>query len=66
MSLSQNCRYVPCMYKDNFYYTIENCTFIHCNIHREALVVNRMPEKFKLVLQEAIKVANFIKSRLFS
>jgi hypothetical protein len=41
----------------------ENCTFIHCSIHREALVVKRMPEQFKLVLQEAIKVVNFIKSR---
>jgi len=41
----------------------ENCTFIHCSIHWEALVVKRMPEQFKLVLQEAIKVVNFIKSR---
>lgn len=49
----------------------ENCTFIHCSIHREALVVKRMPEHFKLVLKEAVKVVNFIKScalqsRLFS
>ncbi|KAL4130632.1 hypothetical protein QTP88_008053 [Uroleucon formosanum] len=41
----------------------ENCTFIHCSIHREALIVKRMPEQFKLILQEAIKVVNFIKSR---
>ncbi|XP_050066008.1 zinc finger BED domain-containing protein 5-like [Aphis gossypii] len=41
----------------------ENCTFIHCSIHREALVVKRIPEQFKLVLQETIKVVNFIKSR---
>ncbi|XP_060845984.1 zinc finger BED domain-containing protein 5-like [Rhopalosiphum padi] len=41
----------------------ENCTFIHCSIHREALVVKRMPEPFKLVLQEIIKVVKFIKSR---
>jgi hypothetical protein len=37
----------------------ENCTLIHCSIHREAFVVKRTPEQFKLILQETIKVVNF-------
>ncbi|XP_072378039.1 zinc finger BED domain-containing protein 5-like [Diabrotica undecimpunctata] len=41
----------------------KNCTFMHCSIHRQALAVKRMPEQFKNVLQDAIKVVNFIKSR---
>lgn len=41
----------------------ENCTFTHCSIHREALVAKRMPDQFKHVLHEAIKIVNFIKSR---
>lgn len=43
----------------------------HCCIHREALATRRMPSKFKQVLDEAVKIVNFIKarplnSRLFS
>ncbi|XP_072391924.1 zinc finger BED domain-containing protein 5-like [Diabrotica undecimpunctata] len=41
----------------------KNCTFMHCSIYRQALAVKRMPEQFKNVLQDAIKVVNFIKSR---
>lgn len=41
----------------------ENCTFTHCNIHREALAAKQIPDQFKRVLQEAVKVVNFIKSR---
>ncbi|XP_031330321.1 zinc finger BED domain-containing protein 5-like [Photinus pyralis] len=41
----------------------DSCTFMHCNIHRQALAVKCMPEQFKHVLQETIKVVNFIKSR---
>ena len=37
--------------------------FIHCNIHREALVTKSMPERLKNVLDQAVKVVNFIKSR---
>ena len=37
--------------------------FTHCNIHREALAAKQMPDKFKNVLQEAVKVVHFIKSR---
>ncbi|XP_072389339.1 zinc finger BED domain-containing protein 5-like [Diabrotica undecimpunctata] len=44
-------------------YVAKHCTFMHCSIHRQALAVKRMPEQFKNVLQDAIKVVNFIKSR---
>ncbi|XP_013773307.1 SCAN domain-containing protein 3-like [Limulus polyphemus] len=38
-------------------------TFTHCMIHREALVVKKMSADLNAVLQDAIKVINFIKSR---
>lgn len=41
----------------------ENCTFTHCSIHREALATKQIPDQFKTVLQEAVKIVNFIKSR---
>ncbi|XP_072380827.1 zinc finger BED domain-containing protein 5-like [Diabrotica undecimpunctata] len=41
----------------------KNCTFMYCSIHRQVLAVKLMPEQFKNVLQDAIKVVNFIKSR---
>jgi hypothetical protein len=45
--------------------------FVHCSIHREALAARKMPANLKTVLNEAVKVVNFIKcratnSRLFS
>lgn len=48
-----------------------NCKFTHCSIHREALATKRMPEEFTSVLNDAVKIVNFIKakpmnSRLFS
>lgn len=36
---------------------------IQCSIYKKALVVKHMSEQFKLVLQEVIKVVNFIKFR---
>lgn len=43
----------------------------HCFIHREALAAKSMPSKFKTVLEDSIKIINFIKakflnSRIFS
>ncbi|KAI7789743.1 putative zinc finger BED domain-containing protein 5-like [Triplophysa rosa] len=45
--------------------------WVHCSIHREALATKGMPERLKEVLQDAVKIVNFIKarplnSRLFS
>ena len=45
--------------------------FVHCSLHREALAAKGMPENCKIVLDQAVKVVNFIKfralnSRLFS
>lgn len=37
--------------------------FIHCSIHSEALACKAMPTKLKDVLDQAVKVVNFIKSR---
>lgn len=46
-------------------------TWTHCFIHREALATKGMPPKFKTVLEDSVKIINFIKarplnSRLFS
>lgn len=46
-------------------------TWTHCFIHREALATKGMPSKFKTVLEDSVKIINFIKarplnSRLFS
>jgi hypothetical protein len=35
----------------------------HCSIHREAPAARKMPAILKIVLIEAVKVVNFIKSR---
>lgn len=35
----------------------------HCCLHREALVTKRCPENLKVVLSQAVKTVNFIKSR---
>lgn len=37
--------------------------FIHCSLHREALVTKRCPLELKSVLNEAVKTVNFIKAR---
>ena len=41
----------------------ENTTATHCIIHREALAAKRIPASLKKVLDEAVKIVNFIKSR---
>ncbi|XP_028314934.1 zinc finger BED domain-containing protein 5 [Gouania willdenowi] len=38
-------------------------TPVHCSIHREALATKTMPANLKMVLDEAVKTVNFIKSR---
>lgn len=38
-------------------------TWQHCCIHREALVTKRIPAELKIVLDEVVKIINFIKSR---
>ena len=35
----------------------------HCSLHREALVSKALPDDFKTVLNTAVKVVNFIKTR---
>ena len=40
--------------------------FTHCSINLEALAVNAMPSSLKTVLDESVKVVNFIKSRFFN
>lgn len=39
------------------------CTSSHCILHRQALAVKKMPPSLKTVLDEAVKIINFIKSR---
>lgn len=38
-------------------------TQVHCSIHREALAAKRMPMHLKNVLDEAVRMVNYIKSR---
>jgi hypothetical protein len=38
-------------------------TWTHCFIHREAVAAKSMPSKFKTVLEDSIKIINFIKAR---
>ncbi|XP_014298159.2 zinc finger BED domain-containing protein 5-like [Microplitis demolitor] len=40
-----------------------NCTSSHCILHRQALAMKQMPPNLKLVMDEAVKIINFIKSR---
>jgi hypothetical protein len=40
-----------------------NVSWSHCYIHREALASERMPQGLKEVLDNTVKIANFIKSR---
>ncbi|XP_017794405.1 PREDICTED: zinc finger BED domain-containing protein 5-like [Habropoda laboriosa] len=35
----------------------------HCCLHRQALAVKKMPEELKVVLNDCVKIVNFIKSR---
>lgn len=39
------------------------CVFIHCSIHRQALAAKGMPDELRQILNDAVKVVNFIKSR---
>ena len=38
-------------------------TFTHCMIHREALVAKKLSPELNKVVQDAVKIINFIKSR---
>ena len=38
-------------------------TFIHCMIHREALVAKKISPDLNAVVQDAVQIINFIKSR---
>ena len=40
-----------------------NCSSSHCILHRQSLAVKKMPPNLKLVLDEAVKIINFVKSR---
>ncbi|GFV88733.1 zinc finger BED domain-containing protein 5 [Trichonephila clavipes] len=40
-----------------------NCSSSHCILHRQALAIKQMPSNLKLVMDEAVKIINFIKSR---
>ena len=40
-----------------------NDTFTHCVIHRENLAARKMPPQLKQVLDTAVKIINFVKSR---
>lgn len=39
------------------------CNSSHCILHRYALVVKKMPAELKEVLDEAVKIINYVKSR---
>ena len=41
----------------------QNVLTTHCMIHREALAAKSLPENLQIVLNQAVKVVNFIKSR---
>lgn len=40
-----------------------NASWTHCSLHREALVCKTMAEDLKNVLNTAVKIVNFIKSK---
>ncbi|GFS73616.1 zinc finger BED domain-containing protein 5 [Trichonephila clavipes] len=40
-----------------------NCSSSHCILHRQALAMKQIPSNLKLVMDEAVKIINFIKSR---
>ena len=39
------------------------CTSSHCILHRQALVARNIPLPLKLVLDDAVKIVNFVKTR---
>lgn len=39
------------------------CKFTHCVLHREALVAKHLPDELKDVLDQSVKIVNFIKTR---
>lgn len=40
-----------------------NITWSHCCIHRQSLACTHLPDELKVVLDEAVKIVNFIKSK---
>ena len=38
------------------------CTSSHCILHRQALVARNIPLPLKLVLDDAVKIVNFVKT----
>lgn len=40
-----------------------NIIYIHCFLHREALISKTLPQKLKAVLDQTITMVNYIKSR---
>lgn len=40
-----------------------NTSYSHCVIHRHSLASRKMPEDFKFVLNEAVKIINYVNSR---
>jgi hypothetical protein len=40
-----------------------DCVWVHCSIHREAIVVKNMPSLLSSNLQDCVKFINYIKSR---
>lgn len=43
-----------------------NCSNSHCILHRQVLAIKNMPIPLKNVLDEAVKIINFVKSRPLS
>ncbi|KAL4084236.1 hypothetical protein QTP88_028061 [Uroleucon formosanum] len=43
-----------------------NCSYSHCILHRQALAIKKIPIPLKNVLDEAVKIINFVKSRPLS
>nr|XP_034838509.1 zinc finger BED domain-containing protein 5-like [Maniola hyperantus] len=41
----------------------QNCTSSHCILHRHALAVKRVPSDLKQVLDQAVQIVNFVKTR---
>lgn len=40
-----------------------NCSSSHCVLHRHALVAKKMPYELKTVLDQAVQIVNYVKSR---
>lgn len=40
-----------------------NASWVHCFLHRQALAAKKMPDELRQVLNEAVKIVNYIKSR---